>query len=171
MTDTPLVNDRDNVGVIDNGAELSMLAEDPKARTSLAALARLDSNGDKVIDATDARFAELKVWIDDNANGSTDAGELRTLGDAALAFHPSEPDPERAAALYSPNAPAPGPADAMAIVPAASILPDADIMAAASQFVTAISTYDVGGQIGELTRGLWQNMASEEMMIAASLDR
>jgi hypothetical protein len=208
-----LVIDRNNNGVIDNGAELSMLAEDPKARTSLAALAKLDSNGDKVIDATDARFAELKVWIDDNANGSTDAGELKTLGelgiqsisvdphfvnqsvkpgqnllvetatftrtngviqtlgDAALAFHPSEPDPERAAALYAPNAPAPALADAMAIVSVASILPDADIMAAASQLVTAISTYDVGGQIGELTRGLWQNMASKDMMIAASLDR
>jgi len=205
-----LVIDRNNNGVIDNGAELSMLAEDPKAKTSLAALAKLDSNGDKIIDATDARFAELKVWVDDNANGSTDAGELKTLGDlgiqsisldahfvnqsvkpgqnllietatftrtngmiqtvgdAGLAFHPSEPDPERTAALYMPNAPAAALADAMAIVPAASILPDADIAAAASRLVTAISTFGVGDSIGDLTRGLWQNMGSSDMAIAAS---
>jgi hypothetical protein len=204
-----LVIDRNNNGVIDNSAELSMLAEDPMAKNSLVALAKLDSNGDKIIDAKDARFGELKVWVDANNNGVTNAGELRTLGelgiqsinldahyvnqgvkpgqnllietatftrtngmiqtvgDAALAFHPSQPDPERAAALYAPSAPAPAQVEAAAKVPAASIFPDANIMGAASQLVTAISTFDVGGQIGDLTPGLWQNMA-KDMMLAAS---
>lgn len=204
-----LVIDRNNNGTIDNAAELSMLAENPKAKSSLGALAKLDSNGDKIIDATDARFAELKVWVDDNGNGSTDTGELKTLsdlgiqsisldahfvnqsvkpgqnllietatftrtngviqtiGDTALAFHPSEPDPERAAALYAPTAPAAASTEAALQVPAASLLPDADIMAAASQLASAISTFGVGGLIGELAPELWQGMA-RDIAIAAS---
>lgn len=135
-----LVIDRDGDGRIASGAELSFLAEDPTAGSSLAGLAKLDSNGDKVIDKTDARFGELRVWTDSNSNGATDVGELktlaelgiqsfsldgratgdrskpgdnlltatatftyangmkRTLGDAALAFRPSEPMPADVAA-------------------------------------------------------------------------
>ena len=136
-----LVIDRDGDGRITNGSELSLLAEDPTAGSSLAALAKLDSNGDKVVDKNDARFAELKVWVDANGNGVTDEGELktlaaldiqsialdsratdtkvkpgenlvmatatftyadgtkRTLGDAALAFRPSQPAAPRAIAI------------------------------------------------------------------------
>jgi hypothetical protein len=50
-----------------------------------AALAAIDSNADGVVDKKDAGFDTLRVWIDDNSNGVTDAGELQTLSDAAVA--------------------------------------------------------------------------------------
>ncbi|MET1111292.1 MAG: putative Ig domain-containing protein, partial [Allosphingosinicella sp.] len=74
-----LVIDRDNDGLITGAAELSFLTEKPGARSDLEALAALDSNRDRKLDATDLRFGELKVWVDANRNGFTDAGELRTL--------------------------------------------------------------------------------------------
>lgn len=79
-----LVIDRNANGLIDDGSELTFLAEDPTARSSLAGLAKLDSNGDKVIDAKDARFLELRVWVDANANGITDLGELKTLASLGI---------------------------------------------------------------------------------------
>ena len=79
-----LVIDRDGDGLITHAAELSLAAEDDEAMSALEGLARLDSNGDAKIDASDARFGELRVWVDANANGATDAGELRTLAEAGI---------------------------------------------------------------------------------------
>ncbi|HEX8625649.1 MAG TPA: hypothetical protein VF782_11290, partial [Allosphingosinicella sp.] len=61
------------------------LTEKPGARSDLEALAALDSNRDRKIDATDLRFGELKVWVDSNRNGVTDAGELKTLTELNIA--------------------------------------------------------------------------------------
>ena len=47
-----------------------------------AKLAAFDSNGDGVVDAHDAHFADLKVWRDANGNQQTDAGELMSLSDS-----------------------------------------------------------------------------------------
>jgi hypothetical protein len=80
-----LVIDRDNDGLITGAAELSFLTEKPGARSDLEALAALDSNRDRKIDATDLRFGELKVWVDANRNGFTDAGELKTLQELNIA--------------------------------------------------------------------------------------
>jgi Ca2+-binding RTX toxin-like protein len=80
-----LVIDRDNDGLITGAAELSFLAEKPDARSDLEALGALDSNRDRKIDATDLRFGELKVWVDSNRNGFTDAGELKTLQELGIA--------------------------------------------------------------------------------------
>jgi hypothetical protein len=74
-----LVIDRDNDGRITSGSELSFLAENSSAKNSLEALLSLDSNGDKALDKKDARFGELKVWVDSNGNGVSDDGELKTL--------------------------------------------------------------------------------------------
>jgi Ca2+-binding RTX toxin-like protein len=79
-----LVIDRNDNGLVDNGAELSFLTEDPDAATSLQALASLDSNGDGRITADDDRFGELRVWVDRNDNGRTDQGELRSLADHGI---------------------------------------------------------------------------------------
>ncbi len=79
-----LVVDRNNNGKIDNGAELSLLSEDPTAHSSLAALAVFDSNADRTVDDKDARFGELKVWVDANRNGVTDTGELKSLKDMGI---------------------------------------------------------------------------------------
>ncbi len=80
-----LVIDRDNDGLITGAAELSFLAEKPGARSDLDALAALDSNRDRKLDPTDLRFGELKVWVDSNRNGFTDAGELKTFQELNIA--------------------------------------------------------------------------------------
>jgi len=79
-----LVIDRNNDGLITEASELSLASEDEDARSGLQGLARLDSNGDGVVDSEDARFGELRVWQDRNGNGRTDAGELRSLEEAGI---------------------------------------------------------------------------------------
>lgn len=80
-----LVIDRDNDGKITEASELSLAAEDGSARSGLQGLAWLDSDGNGVVDADDARFGELRVWQDRNGNGRTDAGELMSLAEAGVA--------------------------------------------------------------------------------------
>jgi hypothetical protein len=80
-----LVIDRDNDGRITSATELSFLSEKPDARSDLDALSALDSNGDDKLDASDARFGELKVWVDRNRNGITEQGELKTLQELSIA--------------------------------------------------------------------------------------
>jgi hypothetical protein len=84
-TDGFLVIDRNNDGRVTEASELSLAAESGDARTGLQGLGALDSNGDRVVDAKDARFGELRVWLDRNGNGETDAGELSTLAEAGIA--------------------------------------------------------------------------------------
>ena len=78
-----LVRDINGNGIIDNGAELfgdnTKLKNGGAAQHGFAALADLDSNGDKVIDAKDAAFKELRVWRDINQDGISQNDELFTL--------------------------------------------------------------------------------------------
>jgi hypothetical protein len=84
-----LVMDLNGDGQVNNGSELfgdrTVLADGSHAKDGWAALAAQDSNADGVIDATDANFDKLRVWVDANSDGITDAGELRTLADAHIA--------------------------------------------------------------------------------------
>ena len=50
-----------------------------------ARLASFDSNGDGLVDARDADFAQLRIWQDANGNHQTDVGELVTLAQASVA--------------------------------------------------------------------------------------
>ncbi len=50
-----------------------------------AALAQYDANSDGVIDANDAIYSQLRIWVDSNGNGAVDAGELETLQQAGIA--------------------------------------------------------------------------------------
>jgi len=50
-----------------------------------AKLASFDTNHDGLVDAKDADFGKLLVWQDLNGDHATDAGELRTLGEAGIA--------------------------------------------------------------------------------------
>ncbi|HEX8573846.1 MAG TPA: cadherin domain-containing protein [Allosphingosinicella sp.] len=79
-----LVLDSDGDGIIAAG-ELSLLGLKKDARNSFEALAELDKNKDGKLDSADPRFAELKVWIDRNCNGRSDAGELSSLADLGIA--------------------------------------------------------------------------------------
>ena len=48
------------------------------------ALAAYDSNSDGVINSSDTNFGNLRVWIDANGNGVSDAGELHTLASLGI---------------------------------------------------------------------------------------
>lgn len=76
--------DLDNDGHIDDGSELFgtafKLADGTNAANGFEALSTLDGNSDGVINADDAGFTQLKVWVDQNQNGLSDEGELLDLG-------------------------------------------------------------------------------------------
>jgi len=77
------VVDRNHDGVINDGTELfgsaTKLADGSRAGNGYAALAQMDSNHDGHISSQDASFADLKLWVDANHDGKTDAGELHSL--------------------------------------------------------------------------------------------
>ena len=72
-----LAYDRNGNGVIDSGREL--FGDQHGAADGFAELARFDENNDTMIDARDSIFSSLKIWQDANANGASDAGELKGL--------------------------------------------------------------------------------------------
>ncbi len=82
-TDGLLALDLNNDGLINNGTELfgdsTRLGSVNKAQDGFQALAQYDGNQDGVIDGLDAVFANLKVWVDANQNGMSEASELRSL--------------------------------------------------------------------------------------------
>ena len=84
-----LAMDLNGDGQINSGAELfgnsTKLLDGSLASNGWAALAAMDSNGDGNIDAHDAGFDKLRVWVDANSDGVTEAGELKTLSDAGVA--------------------------------------------------------------------------------------
>ncbi|MDH5525614.1 MAG: hypothetical protein OEY01_16730 [Desulfobulbaceae bacterium] len=92
--DAFLVMDRNDNGTIDNGTELFgdstplMDGEGNEVGTAedgFAALAQEDTNGDGVVDANDANFADLRVWRDLNSDGVSQADELQSLDEAEIA--------------------------------------------------------------------------------------
>ncbi|MEO6676801.1 MAG: calcium-binding protein [Pseudomonas sp.] len=86
--DGMLVWDRNANGTIDNGKELfgnnTLLAAGEKASNGFLALASVDGNNDGVIDDRDAIFNELRVWVDRNSDGVSQADELLSLYDAGV---------------------------------------------------------------------------------------
>ncbi|MFM9437541.1 hypothetical protein ACFDR9_004631, partial [Janthinobacterium sp. CG_23.3] len=84
-----LVLDRNGDGVINDGRELfgssTVLANGQKAATGYAAMAELDVNKDGTISAADQGFADLRIWIDGNADGVSQAAELKSLASLNIA--------------------------------------------------------------------------------------
>ena len=79
-----LVIDRNGDGKITTGAELSFLTDAPDAKSDLEALRSFDSNADGKVTSADTRWGELKVWVDANDNGVSDAGELQSLEELGI---------------------------------------------------------------------------------------
>ncbi|WP_269633500.1 calcium-binding protein, partial [Pelomonas sp. BJYL3] len=84
-----LAIDLDGNGRIDSGRELfgdhSLLADGSVATSGFAALAQYDSNHDGKVDASDARWGDLRVWRDIDASGTSRADELFTLAELGVA--------------------------------------------------------------------------------------
>ncbi|MBK7000755.1 MAG: hypothetical protein IPH35_12550 [Rhodoferax sp.] len=83
-----LVMDRNHDGAINDGAELfgqgTTLANGQKAANGYLALSEIDSNADGVINASDAKFADLMVWVDSDSNAVSQSGELHSLGSLGI---------------------------------------------------------------------------------------
>jgi hypothetical protein len=83
--DGVLAVDLNGDGLINSGEEvLSPWFDGGGFVHSLEALASLDSNADGLIDANDSEFGALRVWVDANSDGVTDAGELLSLADLGI---------------------------------------------------------------------------------------
>jgi hypothetical protein len=87
-----LVLDRNENGTIDDLTEMfgNMTPQpDTTLRNGYLALAVFDDpsqggDGNGVIDARDAVFGKLRLWIDKNHNGISESGELKRLTDHAI---------------------------------------------------------------------------------------
>ncbi|HSX94177.1 MAG TPA: hypothetical protein VLG41_14715, partial [Hydrogenophaga sp.] len=81
--DAWLVLDRNGNGSIDTGAELfgtdTRKADGQLARSGFDALRDLDSDGNGLLNADDALFAQLQLWQDQNQDGLSQADELASL--------------------------------------------------------------------------------------------
>ena len=78
--DALLAIDRDNNGRVDDISELFGNG----TVDGFTELRSLDSNGDGVIDASDAQFGELLLWQDRNGNGWSEGDELQSLSDSGI---------------------------------------------------------------------------------------
>jgi Ca2+-binding RTX toxin-like protein len=71
-------------GQIDPTSDITFRPDFPDATTSIQGLRAFDTNGDGVINAHDASFANFLIWGDKNSNGVADAGETETLSQAGI---------------------------------------------------------------------------------------
>ena len=83
-----LVMDRDSDGKITTGRELfgdyTVMSDGRTAKTGFEALADLDSNRDGIIDANDAMYHKLRVWMDADGDGKFGENELFTLEEIGI---------------------------------------------------------------------------------------
>ncbi|QHE97918.1 hypothetical protein LCG56_05525 [Pseudomonas cannabina pv. alisalensis] len=87
-TDGFLVYDVNNDGFINSGKELFgnnfVLESGEKSANGFEALSEFDNNKNGVVDESDEKIDQLKIWRDQNSNAKVDAGELLTLLDVGV---------------------------------------------------------------------------------------
>ncbi|GDX36470.1 hypothetical protein LBMAG18_09810 [Alphaproteobacteria bacterium] len=91
-----LVEDQNNNGKIDNitetiseyyklqGSNWTKDGEGKYSSDGLAALKKLDSNNDGKFNSSDAKWNDLRIWVDANGDAQTDSSELKTLTEAGI---------------------------------------------------------------------------------------
>jgi hypothetical protein len=84
-----LAIDLNGNGKIDNGSELfgvgTVLPNGAHAANGYQAMAAYDTNHDGRLDASDAVWSKLRVWVDANHDGVSQPGELLTMAQAGVA--------------------------------------------------------------------------------------
>jgi hypothetical protein len=80
--DGVLALDKNGNGKIDNQSEL--FGNTATHANGFLNLKQYDSNADNKITSVDAQFANLRVWVDADSDGQTDAGELKTLASLGI---------------------------------------------------------------------------------------
>jgi hypothetical protein len=87
-TDGLLVMDRNHDGRINDGTELfgvaTLDANGRRAGNGYNAMALEDSNHDGLLSSADANFQNLRLWVDANSDGITNAGELHALAEYGI---------------------------------------------------------------------------------------
>ncbi|MFZ0267373.1 cadherin domain-containing protein [Caulobacter sp.] len=76
-----LALDRNHNGQIDDGSEISFVADLEGAVSDLEGLRAYDTNGNGLFDSQDAQFSAFQVWRDANQDGVSQADELFSLAD------------------------------------------------------------------------------------------
>jgi Ca2+-binding RTX toxin-like protein len=87
--DAFLVRDNNGDSVITNGSELfgnhSILSDGSYADNGYEALQEFDSNGDGIVDSSEADAADIEIWQDLNGDGQSQESELLSFSEAGLA--------------------------------------------------------------------------------------
>lgn len=80
-----LALDRNGNGFIDDGGELFsdqvVMSDGRTSASGFEALKDLDANDDGIISKEDEQFDSLRVWVDENHNGISEANELKSLAE------------------------------------------------------------------------------------------
>ncbi|WP_449325417.1 putative Ig domain-containing protein [Sphingorhabdus arenilitoris] len=76
--------DRDGNGTVTNAGEFSFTNDAENAASDLVGLRSFDSNSDGVLNASDTRFAEFRIWRDRDGDGVAETGEILSLADAGV---------------------------------------------------------------------------------------
>lgn len=79
-----LAIDKNGNGTIDDNGELFGNQPATGVGNGFLALAAYDSNHDNKITSADVQFANLRVWIDENGDGISQASELHTLSSLGI---------------------------------------------------------------------------------------
>ncbi|HEX6095584.1 MAG TPA: hypothetical protein VF432_04595 [Thermoanaerobaculia bacterium] len=83
-----LARDGNGNGTIDDGKELfgdrTVLSNGARAGNGFEALREYDTNGNGLIEPADSLWHMLLLWVDDDHDGHSDPGELRTVASSAI---------------------------------------------------------------------------------------